>query len=134
MRPTPSLTRFMGPACLILGLLAPLQCRGAEPDKPAAKVDCAALAAAAEREEARIDPVSSFRVGGQGRLYFHTAPDTRCRSQTVFVIPGDSLVAYTALGEWMSVYYVNSRTGQDFQGWVVSDRLVYEGTLAPRQH
>ncbi|MBE9608641.1 hypothetical protein [Chitinilyticum piscinae] len=98
---------------------------------PSLAADCARLAKAASEHEGYIRPPLSFAVTGQGRLYFHTAPDAQCRSKTLFVIPGDELIAYSAVQGWFSVMYVNPKTGEDASGWVHAERLKARGRIGP---
>ncbi|MDB5745734.1 MAG: hypothetical protein JWP72_582 [Massilia sp.] len=78
-----------------------------------------------------LDERYSYKVAGTGRLYIHTGPDKKCLDKNVFVVPGDKLVAYAEYGqkgEWSSVMYT-SKTGQDYAGWVLTERLMFEGAF-----
>ena len=97
----------------------------------AAQQNCPVLNQQAEQQKAYLNPPSTFAVIGKGRLYFHTAPNEHCRSRDIFVIPGDELIAYTEYQGWYSVMYSNPRSGQDFHGWVRSERLTMRGTIRP---
>ena len=80
-------------------------------------------------EEVFLSERQTFQVAGAGRLYFHTAPDERCVDKKVFVIPGDSLNAFTVSGEkdeWVSVTYLK-KNGEDVSGWVKAERLMFTG-------
>lgn len=80
-------------------------------------------------EEARLGETHSYDVAGEGRLYFHTAPNAACINKKVFVIPGDYLSAHTVAGknaEWVSVNYM-AKDGEDYSGWVKADRLKFTG-------
>ena len=99
----------------------------------AAEVDCWKVQKQAEERSAGFYPRRSYSVGGKGRLYFHSAPDTGCRFKDIFVIPGDSLVVYSSFNEWYEVMYINPKTGEDFSGWVRSERLKFSGTLGPSE-
>lgn len=57
--------------------------------------DCGRLLRDAQAKEVQLYPRAVYRVKGKGRLYFHSAPDKRCRSTDVFVVPGDTMAAYT---------------------------------------
>jgi len=73
-------------------------------------------------------------VIGAGRVQFYSAPDPRCRTDGVFVIPKDELVAYGETNDgWSSVMYTNPKTGSSVFGWVKSDRLKATGAVGPRQ-
>lgn len=85
----------------------------------------------ADKDQARIlSPPLGEVVVGKGRLQFYSAPNTNCRINGVFVVPGDSLVAYAETDDgWTSVMYMSS--GQ--QGWVRSSRLQTTGTMGLSQ-
>lgn len=93
---------------------------------------CSNISTQAEKEGAFLNPPTSHEVIGNGRLYFYNAPNDSCRSKDIFVIPGDSLIAYTKFNEWLSVMYINLKTGKDYSGWVKSDRLKITGTIRPK--
>ena len=101
------------------------------PAASASAANCDAIYKQAQEKELRRVPVSSYRVTGAGRLYFHTAPDAACRDAKVFVIPGDKLTVYTEYQVYVSVMYLNPKSGEDFMGWVETKRLELVGTLAP---
>ena len=91
-------------------------------------------------DETRLSATYTFKVAGKGRLHFHSAPHALCVSKTVFVVPGDSLDAYTTFGEqdqWVSVNYTK-KDGEIVSGWVTSERLMFTGAsgmnLTPEKH
>ncbi|WP_244469068.1 hypothetical protein [Afipia felis] len=72
-------------------------------------------------------------VTGAGRLQFYAAPDVRCPTSGIFVIPKGALIAYAQSADgWSSVMYLNPRTGESVSGWVRSARLKATGTVGPR--
>ena len=78
-----------------------------------------------------FSPPLSKVVIGTGRLQFYSAPNAACRVNGVFVIPGDSLVAYAETKDgWTSVMYLG---GSSPEGWVRSARLRTSGTVGPAQ-
>jgi hypothetical protein len=78
----------------------------------------------AEQEKTAIPGESSLRaVAGPGRLYFHTAPDDRCRLKNVFVIPNDRLEVFAVHGDFAEVIYWNPVTGIGTAGWVRHARI-----------
>lgn len=93
---------------------------------------CDGVSKVAESERVFLNPPSTHAVIGEGRLYFHVAPNDACRSKDVFVIPGDELIAYTEFNGWYSVMYLNPETGEDFNGWVKSERLQMIGAIRPK--
>lgn len=75
----------------------------------------------------------SYVVAGTGRLHLHKAPDKRCADKRLFVIPRDSLVAYSDYGpegEWTLVRY-RAKSGKDYSGWVLTKRLRFTGATGP---
>ena len=93
--------------------------------------ECDERSRQAERDQALLNPPASYKVAGEGRLYFYTDPDEGCRSKDVFVIPGDVLIAYTEFKGWYSVMYINPKTGKDYDGWVRTGRLRMMGSIRP---
>ncbi|MDI3293963.1 hypothetical protein [Janthinobacterium tructae] len=74
-----------------------------------------------------------YDVAGTGRLYLHTGPDGKCVNKSLFVVPGDSLIAYNEYGgdsEWSYVMYV-AKDGTEFNGWVLTNRLRFTGASGP---
>jgi hypothetical protein len=62
-------------------------------------------------------------VSGPGRLYFHTAPDARCRQKDLFVVPNDRLEVFSDHAGFTEVIYWHPVTGTGTAGWVASARL-----------
>jgi hypothetical protein len=86
---------------------------------------CLAAYEKAEWEKVAIPGhISDRTVAGVGRLYFHVAPDDRCRLKNVFVVPNDRLEVYAQYGEFTEVIYWNPVSGAGTAGWVPSFRLV----------
>ena len=96
------------------------------------QVVCEKIAKKADKEQAFFSPPGGYKVVGEGRLYFHVAPHDNCITKDVFVVPGDSLTAITEYKGWYSVYYVNPKTGKDYDGWLDSKRLQFTGTMGPK--
>lgn len=98
----------------------------------------AASLASAEPAVCKVAPTTAmltqthqFQVAGQGRLYFHSAPDERCIDKKTFVIPGDALLAYKIAGkhaEWVAVNF-SANNGDEVSGWVPSNRLMFTGAF-----
>ena len=99
----------------------------------AAETACGKIARQADQKKGAFYPRRSYTVEGKGRLYFHTAPDGKCRSKDIFIIQGDSLAVYSALDGWFEVMYIHPKTGEDYSGWVRSERLKFSGTLGPSE-
>ena len=102
----------------------------ASPFSQAVDPSCQAIAAQAEKQGSALMPRLSYAVGGQGRLYFYAAPAATCRLAS-FVVPKDELIGYTELNGWLSVMYINPKTGEDTSGWVQAGRLHIRGTMGP---
>jgi len=66
------------------------------------------------------------KVTGTGRLQFYSAPDPRCKMPGVFIIPGDTVVAYVDHKGYTSVMYASR--DNSVMGWVESRRLKETGT------
>lgn len=115
----------MKPTILFLAFAACVLVRVAE------AADCGALARQAEEKGVTLAPPNSDRVTGTGRLFFHTAPDAACRDPKVFVIPKDTVTAYSEYQGYSYVMYLNPNTLVSVNGWVESKRLAFEGSVAP---
>ena len=74
--------------------------------------------------------VTERKVAGPGRLYFHTAPDNRCRTKDIFVVPNDRLAVYAEYGVFAEVIYWDPVTGAGTAGWVPVSRLADNEKLA----
>jgi hypothetical protein len=66
--------------------------------------------------------MSGRKVIGKGRLYFYSAPDTKCRIKNTFIIPNDRVEAYGEYGDFTEVIYWGAK-GDGVEGWVPSARL-----------
>jgi hypothetical protein len=85
---------------------------------------CAALGAAAAKASAPLAAAQvRRRVGGAGRLQFHTAPDAACIMKGVFILPSETVQAYADHAGYTLVKYVNPRNGFEVTGWVQAARL-----------
>lgn len=84
--------------------------------------DCAGLERRALRESVGLHPPLPARVQGRGRAGFHAAPDPRCGTRGLFVVPGDRLVALTPWGRWIQVRYVG-RDGTRYLTWLEAPRV-----------
>jgi len=90
--------------------------------------DCKAIDAAASAKAAVIPGDQSGRdVVGKGRAQFYSAPDRRCPVMGVFLVPRDSVNAYSDVDGFTFVMYLNPRTGEDTEGWIESKRLRVNG-------
>lgn len=89
---------------------------------------CAKIAEKAEKEKVRIPAhMSGRKVIGKNRAYFYTAPDKRCRSRNIFVVPNDGVQAYEDVQNFTYVTYWDAR-GNDVSGWMLNSRLTDTGT------
>ncbi len=78
---------------------------------------------AAQQEKNLVTALDARVVSGPGRLYFHTAPDERCRLKDVFLVPKDRVEVFADHGAYTEVIYWNPATGAGTGGWVPSARL-----------
>src|SRR6185436_15996898 len=85
---------------------------------------CPTVFEKAEVEKEAIPAAQAARrVVGEGRLYFHTAPNKQCLLGNSFVVPNDRLEAYAEHGEFTEVIYWNAKTRAGTAGWVVTSRI-----------
>ena len=76
---------------------------------------------------------SGHVVTGTGRLYVHSAPSEKCRTE-VFIIPGDAVDVVEEREGFSHATYVNPKNGDTAAGWVESDRLKPSGLgIAPKR-
>ncbi|MFZ2727500.1 MAG: hypothetical protein WAX77_14690 [Methylococcaceae bacterium] len=60
------------------------------------------------------------------KSYFYSAPNKACINKKLFIIKGDFVTIYTPYDKWLSVMFINSRTGDDFMGWVLANTIKIE--------
>lgn len=95
---------------------------------PAKLFDCGTVDRLGNDEGVRIPGhLAIYKVIGEGRLPFHSAPDARCAIPDVFIIPNDEVIAYVEYGGFTYVMYLK-KGGGDASGWVRSERLRGTGT------
>lgn len=101
----------------------------------AAAPNCAALDRDVKQLETTIPGCKAVHeVVGNGRLQFYSAPDQSCKLPGVFVIPGQTVIAYSEYKDYTSVMYINQKTNDSVVGWVSTARLKATGTgIAPCQ-
>lgn len=63
-----------------------------------------------------------FKVVGQGRLYFHSAPFPECKT-AIFIIPNDYGYTQSLHDGWASITYFSQQAGDVISGWVEAQRL-----------
>jgi hypothetical protein len=97
--------------------------------------DCKDIEAAGSTNGVRFPGyMSGHSVIGKAHLQFFSAPDKRCIMNSVFILPTESVQAYMDYKGYTFVMYINPRTGTETTGWVISSRLMPNGTgIAPRQ-
>jgi len=71
---------------------------------------------------------SEMEVVGTGRLQFYSAPSTACSLPGRFILPKESVDAYTEYDRFTYVVYNNLKTGSQVSGWVKSFRLRFTGS------
>ncbi len=85
---------------------------------------CADAFETAQQEKSTTAATPALRVvNAGGRVYFHSAPDERCRLKGVFVVPNDRLEVFADHGAFTEVIYWHPVTGTGTAGWVPSARL-----------
>jgi hypothetical protein len=70
--------------------------------------------------------MSGHVVTGKGRLYFHSAPSGKCKTE-VFIIPGDTVDVVEQYGAFSNASYINPKNGNTTAGWIESNRLKPNG-------
>ena len=104
--------------CIVLHALHPSLARAQGED------DCPGVFEKAGQEKEGIpSEQSARRVGGEGRLYFHSAPNKQCQLKNVFVLPNDRLEAYAEHGEFTEVIVWHAKSRVGTAGWVATARL-----------
>lgn len=79
-------------------------------------------------------PLSGRVVIGKGRLQFYSAPDLSCKQFGTFILAGENVDAYLEYNEFISVLYINPKTGAEALGWVLGSRLKENGYgIGPKQ-
>ncbi len=75
-------------------------------------------------EDARGEPFApvEFKVVGQGRLYFHSAPFPECKT-ALFIIPNDYGYTQAVYAGWAAITYFSQSAGDVLSGWVEAKRL-----------
>lgn len=74
-----------------------------------------------------------FQVqGNRGlRVYFHTAPSEQCKQPELFIIPGDSVIAYEDIQynheTWINVMYIGKHN--EAEGWIKKKYLKETGRI-----
>ncbi len=63
-----------------------------------------------------------FKVVGQGRLYFYSAPFPECKT-AVFIIPNDYGYIQAVYEDWVAITYFSQSAGAVLSGWVKAERL-----------
>lgn len=100
-----------------------------------ASVNCETLNATASKTGDYIAGEEAGRtVTGRGRLQFYSAPAYSCEMKGVFILPNESVEAYTNYRGFTSVAYLNPDQSKPVLGWVRSNRLTRNGLgIAPVQ-
>ena len=98
-------------------------------------VNCEALNATALATGDYIAGEDAGRtVIGRGRLQFYSAPAYSCEMKGIFILPNESVEAYTSYHGFTSIAYLNSKQSKPVLGWVRSNRLTPNGLgIAPVQ-
>ncbi len=90
---------------------------------PAEPVDCEILAENASLDERLPTPLPG-KITGEGRLYFHHAPNDTCTERKAYIVPGDSVtVSNIHSFGWAEVSYT-SKNGAVYTGWVKQSHVL----------
>ncbi|MBK8535346.1 MAG: hypothetical protein IPL59_09545 [Candidatus Competibacteraceae bacterium] len=100
---------------ILLGLVALLSIASAQTVNESPPSRCQSKEDLAEP----FTPVE-FKVVGQGRLYFYSAPFPECK-MTIFIIPNDYGYSQALHEGWASITYFSQ--GDVISGWVEAKRL-----------
>jgi hypothetical protein len=94
-----------------------------------AQVDCDKLNEAGEDAQNIVPDFGSGRdIVGKGRLRFYSAPDSSCKMDGWFVVPGDTLFAKFTYKGFTKVSFIRmKKTDREVTAWVVSSRLHENG-------
>ncbi len=95
----------------------------------AAPVDCAALSHRIAMNASDYRPAMEGEVVGEGRAYFHDAPNEVCVRKG-FVVAGDMLEVRKAMPGWAHVVYI-SADGRQIGGWLKQVRVRMNGVPGP---
>lgn len=93
---------------------------------PAEPVDCELLA-----ENASLDPRLPAplpgKITGEGRLYFHDAPNDACTVSKAYIVPGDRVTVNNihSFG-WADISYT-TKNGAVYTGWVKQSQVLING-------
>ena len=89
--------------------------------------DCQQINKASGGPDNNFRPPAIAKVVGKGRAYFYSAPAARCLMKHIFVIPGDRVTVYKPYLDWYQVMFINTRTGDETEGWIKENRLELAG-------
>lgn len=95
----------------------------------ATPVDCAGLSHRIAMNTTDYRPAMEGKVVGEGRAYFHNAPNDACLRKG-FVVPGDRLEVRKAMPGWVHVVYIGADGGQ-YGGWLKQARVRMNGVPGP---
>lgn len=95
----------------------------------ATAVDCAGLSHRIAMNASDYRPAMEGEVVGEGRAYFHDAPNDACVRKG-FVVPGDMLEIRKAMPGWVHVVHI-SADGRQIGGWLKQARVRMDGAPDP---
>lgn len=88
---------------------------------------CVGIQKKADIEQAYIDhSMSDYKVISKQRLYFHNAPDKKCKNKNLFLISGDHVTGYSMYNGFLSVAYFK-KNGDSISGWLDISQLENTG-------
>ena len=96
---------------------------------PTFAMDCHARELEAGRLQVLVPSGESGRqIIGKVPASMYSAPDASCISKVNALRPGVTVIAYSEYNGFTSVLYINLKTGDELDGWVVTARLRETGT------
>ncbi|TBN93440.1 hypothetical protein EYZ49_23365 [Salmonella enterica subsp. salamae serovar 13,22:z:-] len=89
---------------------------------------CSSVSDKADTERTIIPSSDSgYKVLGEGRAFFYSAPNEKCKIKSLFLIPGDLVNALADYNNYTYIMYF-TKDGKGVEGWVKSNRLTPTGT------
>ena len=100
----------------------------------ASAISCEELTKVAEDNSGISTTKYTYTVQGKKgfRTYFHSAPSTKCKIKELFLIPKDSVIAYSYFiyenKKWMNIMYIDKK-GNYPTGWVLEKDFKEQGKI-----
>lgn len=88
----------------------------------AKEINCNLIQQTAEKDQALYFPRLEKRVSKQGKIYFHSAPHSKCKMPKTFIIKDDYVIAYSNYHGYDYVMFPDNK-GNYITGWVEEKAL-----------